>query len=222
MQALEHRSERLELVATILLGAATVASAWCSYQSELWNSNQLEKMGDASVADNESLRATDVANRNAIVDAATFTTLLQLEAQGDQRGADFMRARARPKFRPILDAWYARRRGRELPAGTPFEDPRYRAEVEGPAVAKRAEALELLKEANIANENSDRFMMRTVAFAMSLFFLGIAGQLRAASARRLAVLMGALVMVLALLSVVRLPLAARPSRIPKAGASGGE
>src|SRR5262245_17501394 len=115
-----ERSERLELVATLLLGVATVASAWCTYQSELWNSEQLEGMANANVVDTESLRATGVANRNAIVDAATFANLLQAESRGDERAVSFLLARARAAFRPILEEWYAHRDGRALASGTPF------------------------------------------------------------------------------------------------------
>src|SRR5215831_9140118 len=100
-----ERSERVELVATVLLGVATVASAWCTYQSELWNSEQLQLMADASVADNESLRATDVSNRNAIIDASTFVGVVQAEARGDERSVEYLLAHARPAFRPTLDAW---------------------------------------------------------------------------------------------------------------------
>lgn len=214
MPVIEERSERIELVATILLGVATVASAWCAYQSELWNSHQLQLMADASVADNESLRATDVATSNAIVDATTFATLLQSAAENDQRAVDLIRSRTRPPFRVLLDEWYAKRSGRELPPGTPFQDPRYRAQAEQPAAQLSARALSILKAANRANDSGDRFQMRTVLLAMSLFFLGIAGQLNARSARRLAVIFGALVLLLTLLSLARLPIAPRPSPRP--------
>jgi hypothetical protein len=207
----EH-SERLDLVATILLAVATVASAWCTYQSELWNSEQLEKMADANVVDTESLRASGVANRNAIVDAATYANLLQSESHGDERAARFILSHARPAFRPILDEWYSNRAGGKLPPGSPFEDPRYRAQIEDPASSLRATALTVLRRANEANANSDRFLMRTVLLAMSLFFLGISGQLRVRNSRRLAVVFGALVLIVTLLSLTRLPIAPRPGR----------
>jgi hypothetical protein len=211
--AIGERSERLELVATILLGVATVASAWCTYQSELWNSEQLEGMAKANIADTESLRATGVANRNAIVDAATFANLLQFEARGDQRAASYILSHARPPFRPVLEEWYSRRNGKTLPPGSPFDDPRYREEMEAPATTLRETALAVLRKANEANANSDRFVMRTVLLALSLFFLGLSGQLHARGARRTAVVFGAVVLIVTLLSMTRLPVAPRPARL---------
>jgi len=209
-----ERSERLELVATLLLGVATVASAWCTYQSELWNSEQLEGMAKANIIDTESLRATGVANRNAVVDAATFANLVQAESRGDQRAVRFLLSRARPAFRAVLDEWYAHREGSELPSGSPFDDPRYRTEMDGEASALRNTALAVLRKANAANEDSDRFVMRTVLLALSLFFLGLSGQLHTRSARRIAVVFGAVVLIVTLLSLARLPIAPRPSRVP--------
>src|SRR5262249_44216063 len=146
-----ERSEQLELIATLLLGVATVASAWCTYQSELWNSEQLEGMAKANVVDTESLRATGVANRNAIVDAATFANLLQAESPAARGAVRVLLSRARPPFRPILEEWYAHRENGELPSGSPFDDPRYRTEMENTSTALRNTAIAVLRRANEAN-----------------------------------------------------------------------
>lgn len=211
----DERSERLELVATVLLGVATLASAWCTYQSELWNSEQLEKMANANLAQTESLRATEVANRNAILDAATFANLVQAEARGDERAVRFLGARVRPAFKPILEAWVARGTKQGPPPGTPFDDPAYRAQADAEIARLRDQARALLQTANVANANSDRFVMRTVLFTLSLFFLGIAGQLNGRLSRRLALIFGAVVLVLTLLTLVRLPRAAPPGPVPR-------
>jgi len=45
---MDERSERLELVATVLLGIATAASAWCTYESQLWDGEQLRYLSSRS------------------------------------------------------------------------------------------------------------------------------------------------------------------------------
>jgi hypothetical protein len=209
---MQERAERLELVVTILLGVATATAAWCTYQGQLWNSQQLANMASANKLQTESLRATDVSTRNTIVDAATFARVLEAEARGDHRLARYLVALARAPFRPALQSWLAKASPSTLATSTPFDDPEYRtaAQKESVDLGKKADAA--LEAANAANENSDRFVMRTVTVALSLFFLGIAGQLRTRSARRLAVAFGALVLIVTLLSLARLERAARPQR----------
>jgi hypothetical protein len=206
---MDERSERLELVATVLLGIATATSAWCTYQAQLWDSEQLEDMARASKLQSESLRATDVATRNAVVDATTFAYTLEADARGDHRLARYWSEVARPEFRPALRTWLADR-AKSSTQTTPFENPEYRAAVQKPAQDLGARADTALEGAFKANHNSDLFGMRTVMVALSLFFLGIAGQLKARGARRLALGFGALVLIVTLVSLTRLPRAGAP------------
>jgi hypothetical protein len=211
---MDDRSERLELVATVLLGIATAASAWCTYQGQLWDSQQLQDMATASKLQSESLRATDVTTRNSVVDATTFAYVLEAEARGDHRLSRYLTEVARPQFRPLLEDWLEKRSTSGARASTPFDDASYKAAAQKPSLDLAARAQAAFDAASIANENSDLFVMRTVTIALSLFFLGIAGQLRTRGARRLAVAFGALVLVASLLSLTRLERAGRPQRRP--------
>jgi hypothetical protein len=209
---MQDRTERLELVTTILLGVATATAAWCTYEGQLWGSEQLANMARANKLQIESLRATDVSTRNTIVDAATFAKVLEAEAKGEHRLARVLIDLARPDFRPALQSWLARHSTSDVPTTTPFDDPAYRAAVQKPSADLEARADASLAAASIANENSDLFVMRTVMIALALFFLGIAGQLRSRAPRRLAVSFGALVLILTMLSLTRLERAPRPNR----------
>jgi hypothetical protein len=209
---MDDRSERLELVATVLLGIATATSAWCTYQAQLWSSKQLKGMAHANKLQSESLRATDVTTRQGIVDATTFANVLEAEARGDQRLTQYLTEVASPRFRPALKAWLAKGSMSARQATTPFDDESYRVAMQRSSNELEARADAELEAAFIANENSDLFGMRTVMAALSLFFLGIAGQLRSRGARRLAVAFGALVLVLTLLSLTRVERVARPHR----------
>jgi hypothetical protein len=210
MRDLESRSERLELVATILLGVATAAAAWCTYEAQLWSSRQLREMARASALQVASLRATEDGTRQTITDVVTFAAVAQAEARGDHRASRYFADIARPGFRQPLRAWQARTAADGLAPGTPFDDPAYRKAIVGEADALRAQANRSLLASTAANANGDLFVLRTAMFALSLFFLGIAGQLRTSQARRLALALGAAVLVLSLLSLTRLERAGRP------------
>ena len=206
----EERSERIELVVTVLLGIATATSAWCVYEGQLWGSKQLRDLAYANKLQSESLRATDVVTRQTVIDVTTFAYVLAAEARGDHRLSRYLTEVARPQFRPALEAWLAKRSTSTSQTTTPFDDPSYRAAMQKPSHELGVRADAALESAFIANENSDLFVMRTVMLALCLFFLGIAGQLRARAARRLAVAFGTLVLVLTLLSLTRLQRAGRP------------
>ena len=53
---------RLELVATVLLALATVATAWSGYQASRWNGEQAKAAARASAARIESVKAEGLAN----------------------------------------------------------------------------------------------------------------------------------------------------------------
>jgi len=73
------------------------------------------------------------------------------------------------------------------------------------------QALSDIATANAANEHSDGYVLHTVLFALSLFFLGATSEARRSSFRRAMLAMGALVFTLTVISVARLPRAHHPS-----------
>jgi hypothetical protein len=207
---IEDRSERLELVATVLLGIATAASAWCAYEGQLWNSAQLRAFARASRFEAESLRATDESTRNAVLDATAFANVVQAEARGDHRLARYVAEVARVEFRPALQSWLAARGSSASGEKSPFADGSYRAEAQRSAAALRSQSDDALAAARVANQNGDLFVLHAVILALSLFFLGISGQLKYRAPRRLAVAFGAFVLVATLVSLTRLQRAERP------------
>jgi hypothetical protein len=68
-----RKEGRLELVATVLLTLATVATAWSGYQASRWNGEQAKAAARASAARIESVKAEGLANAQSQVDVAVFT-----------------------------------------------------------------------------------------------------------------------------------------------------
>jgi hypothetical protein len=64
---------RVELIATVLLAVAAVATAWAAYQSGRWHSQQAKGQSAGIAARVESTRAANVANRQGQIDVALFT-----------------------------------------------------------------------------------------------------------------------------------------------------
>jgi hypothetical protein len=172
--AADHRQQRIELLATILLAAAAVATAWSTYQSAIWRGEQAKDSNAATAAHIASSEASTRAGQLVQIDVLTFAEWLDADVAGDEQLAGFYRERFRDEFRPAFDAWLATdpRENPDAPS-TPFAMSEY-------VVANAVEAERLYDEADVqtrrshqALERSDDYMLAVVLFAMSLFFAAL-------------------------------------------------
>ena len=170
--------DRVELVATVLLAIATVATAWSGYQSTRWNGEQSKAAARANALRIESSKAAGLANSQTEVDVATFTQWVDAYAQDQKRLADFYFKRFRKEFRPAIDAWIATRPLVNANAPlTPFAMPEYKL-----AARARSERLDAQADAQsaIARRDIQRatdYVLGVVLFASALFFAGISTKL---------------------------------------------
>ncbi len=171
-----HR--HMELLATILLAIAAVATAWSSYQSARWSGVQAIDFSKSNAARVESTQASDQAGQEIEVDVLTFSQWVDAYAAGDQRLARFYLDRFRDEFKPAVRAWIATRPLKNPNApSTPFAMPQYK-------LAKKAQAHRLQAQADLAsaaarqsNQRSDNYVLAVVLFAAALFFAGISTKL---------------------------------------------
>ncbi|HVU49744.1 MAG TPA: hypothetical protein VHL80_03600 [Polyangia bacterium] len=197
--------DNVEITSWVLLAAATVASAWCAYQASLWNGDQMRGVSSAGVAQFASTRKLSNVNREVVIDVGTYLDYVGADLRGDAALAAFLRAQARPDFKPALEAWIARKASRRAALPTPFALPEYRLPELEEMARLDEKARADIEEANTANENSDGYVLHTVLFALALFFLGGTSQLRRRGPRRAMLVLGSLVLLLTVISVARLP-----------------
>jgi hypothetical protein len=173
------RIDRVEVVATVLLAIAAVATAWSSYQASRWNGEQAKAFSRGNAARIESTRASGLADAQTQIDVATFTQWANAYAVGEKKLATFYFRRFRLEFKPAVDAWIATRPLRNAAAPlTPFAMPQYK-------VAARAEADRLEAEADAYSakgradvQRATNYVLGVVLFAVSLFFAGMSTKLR--------------------------------------------
>jgi hypothetical protein len=208
----EHRTQdATEVVTAVLLAVATVASAWCAYQAALWSGDQTRDLAKANNAHFRSLRASNDASVALLIDVTTFINYVESEARGEQKTGDYIVAHARQEFRPVLERWIAERRRGGDAIDPPFKPPRYKLAGLEKANELAGEADAATQAANEANERSDLFVLHTVLFAIALFFLGSSSAARHRGVRRAMMVAGALMLVLSVISMARLPRASRGS-----------
>jgi Na+-translocating ferredoxin:NAD+ oxidoreductase RnfD subunit len=175
---------RVELVATVLLALATVATAWSGYQSTRWNGEQVKAGGRANALRIASTKAAGLANTQTEIDVATFTQWVNAYAQEQQELADFYFKRFRKEFKPAVNAWIATRPLKNPKAPlTPFAMPQY--ELAAQAGAERLDAQAELFVAQVRRDiqRSSNYVLGVVLFASSLFFAGMSVKLRSPKLR---------------------------------------
>jgi hypothetical protein len=171
--------DRVELVATVLLAVATVATAWSGYQSTRWNGEQAVAGGRANALRIESARAAGLANAQTEIDVATFTQWVDAYTLDHRDLADFYFKRFREEFKPAVDAWIATRPLKSADAPpTPFAMPEYKLQARADAdrLEAQAEVFAGLVRRNI--QRASNYVLAVVLFASALFFAGMSTKLR--------------------------------------------
>ncbi len=172
-----HR-DRVEVIATVLLAVATVATAWSGYQSTRWNGEQAKAGGRATALRIESAKAAGLANTQTGVDVATFTQWVDAYALHEKELADFYFRRFRPEFKPAVDAWVATKplKSRSAPL-TPFAMPQYKLKARADAERLDAAAAGFSARVLTNIQRASNYVLGVVLFASALFFGGMSAKL---------------------------------------------
>jgi len=196
-----------EIVATVILAVATLATAWSGYQSARWSGVQAEDYSRASALRIQSTLASSTAMQLSQIDIGLFTNWINAYSQNNQDLMRFYQTRFRPEFKPAFDAWLATdpKNNPQAPP-SPFAMPEY-------VLAKNTEAADLQKQAeamfgaaNDANEIADRYVLNTVILASVLFLAGLASQVKSLLMRSMVVVFALIILVWGMYSIIILPI----------------
>ena len=188
------RLARLELIATVLLALATVATAWSSYQASRWNAEQAKAAAGANALRISSAKSDALANAQSQVDVATFVPWVDAYVHRDVELAGFYRRRFRSEFKPAVDAWVATRPLKNAAAPlTPFAMPQYRLAARAEAQRADAQAGAFTARALRDVQRSTNYILCAVLFAAALFFAGMSARLTSTTMRRLLLALGLVV-----------------------------
>jgi hypothetical protein len=185
---------RLELIATVLLALATVATAWSSYQASRWNAEQAKAAARANALRISSAKSDALANAQSQVDVATFISWVDAYVHHENDLADFYRRRFRAEFKPAVDAWIATRPLKNARAPlTPFAMPQYRLAAREEAAFAETQAGAFTARALRDVQRSTNYILCAVLFAAALFFAGMSARLASTTTRRILLAMGVVV-----------------------------
>lgn len=173
----------LEVVAVVLLGIATVGTAWCGLQSALW-SGEADRIANVAAEERaDANRLFGLATQAIAYDATTVANYAQAVVADDARLQKFYRTLlVRKAFVSYLDSWEAEIKAGGIPKNL-TEDEHYLAEVFGPYRATQSQADLDAKAAEIAGRTGDLYVLATVLLAVSMFFAGVTASFRSPTLR---------------------------------------
>ena len=203
----ERREYWWSLLAAIVLSAATLASAWCGYQSSSWGSVYSSESRTANTARMESSRQAAIADRQLMTDLMLFTSWVEAEILEQELIANEISDRFLPHFKPAFEIW---RNGPithgHLPDGNPFDLDEYQLPSQQAADEATARADTAILRADEASEISGRYVLATVLFASVLFLAGIASKLSQPRISHSVIVLAALSLFGAITTVLSLPI----------------
>jgi hypothetical protein len=196
----------IEILAVLLLGVATIGSAWCGYQATQWNGRSSDLSREQSEARVEGARVFGLATQLVFYDATTTAQLAQAIASEDEALAAFLReALVRPEFAERIRDWEEEvadsgRAPANLLTDQAYLDAQF---AEYRELETAADALGV--EAREASDNADQYVLTTLLLAAALFFAGVTTSFRIRVARVALLAGSALVIAYAAATLAELP-----------------
>ena len=219
------RTDRIELIATIVLSIAAILTAWSVFQGGKWGGIESFQLAEANAARTESVRADNTANEQALADITMFDNwLLALQEDFDsgliQRDdpldahpeaiSSFFYRHMRDEFKPAIEAWVAtdpfRSLGVEESSLLPYQMDEYQLAARQEAIRLETVAEGHVEGAYESNGTSDSYIFTAVLFATVLFFAGVSGKMGGHRNREIVLSLGILILIGTLIFLVTLPI----------------
>ena len=197
----------IEMVTVLVIGLATVGTAWCGYQAAQWNGVQSAATSASTDSRVEASRLFGLATQKASYDSSMIVQYAQAVQAGNTALVAFYRATLiREEMLPVIDRWEA-----EIKAGgTPtrlIEDASYVDAQLGPYRAATAKADASSKVALQAGATSHDYIINTILLAVALFFSGVTSSFSFRPARLLLVVAAIATVAVAAVNLADLPVA---------------
>ena len=198
-------TDRVELVATIIMSLAAIFTAWAAFQSAKWSGEQATNFSKAGASRTESTRFDTRAGQLASIDVSVFIAFADAVNSDANEGlidlgpgvdfeptegtlSGFWYERVRDEFRPAFEAWltlFTNDRSNAPPTPFAMEE----CTIADAAEADRLQTVadEFATAAGEANQNSDDYVLTAVAFALVLFFGGVSSKLASRTNRYIAI-----------------------------------
>lgn len=186
---------RLEGLATLLMAIATIATAWCAYQSTVFSSEEEFALHDAEEINRQVHSTQARATQLRLLDVNLFSNWANAYVSGSKALQDFYTDRFPPRLSAAFKAWMEQ---------DPFNNPKaakhplivkeYQVAEDSVATDLEQQYKKKLAVAYETNSHSEHYVLLTVIMASILFFGGIASNIQQLSTKKALVIASALIL----------------------------
>lgn len=195
----------IEMLAVLLLGIGSVATAWCGIQASRWNGEEERESRDAGLLRTEASEEFALGTQKFSYDANMVTQYAAAVVSGNDQLQQFLLDNVvRPEFLPLLQEWEATIAGGGSPTNL-FEDQEYLASLFAVSTERSAASDAALERSNQASENADEYLLLTLLTATALFFAGVTTSFSSKPARLALLSVGGVVLAFTAARLIDLP-----------------
>jgi hypothetical protein len=168
-------SETILILTTILMGLASIATAFCGYQASFWGGDAAAISLRMNSLHSKSAELALTANQLTIIDVQLFTQWLDAFSSGNKQQAEYYLARFRTEAKPAFEKWLAQDpfNNPKAPA-SPFIMEEYVLQKQLDAARLERDADELSNQALLARQKSTDYAVNTILLASASLFAGLA------------------------------------------------
>ena len=165
----DRPTERIEMWTAVVLGLATILSAWIGFQASTWSSSMSTNYAQAGRFHREALKVDNRIGQQAIIDRGAFDRWTEASAHKDITLAGTIERRFSPQLAKCFGEWKVQGSPVDV---TPLDLPDY-AEPSARESALEQQAGDANARAEYANKVHDQYIMFEIGTATALFFLGL-------------------------------------------------
>lgn len=164
-----------EPATVILMGLATLCTAWSSFENSRWSSLARGFKEQSDALSREALALHVESLQVKMVHYQIFSDLVNAELEGDLKRYDFYSKRLIDELKPAFEAWLAKRPFENAAtSGHPFTEEYYKPRNQEKIAITRTQTEKANKESDIASDHASDHLSNTVIFSAVLFFAGTA------------------------------------------------
>jgi hypothetical protein len=172
---IKFRAEWIEILSAAILALATIATAWCAYQSARWSGVMTINFAKSNTARTQSTKAQMAGGQLIQVDVGLFLQYVDAVVSDQPQLADFVESRwFSDELKAATTAWLATDplNNPDAPK-SPFAMAEYTSRNLELSQSYDTLADSYRKDALDSNQRSDNYVLLAVLFASVLFFAGI-------------------------------------------------
>ena len=196
----DPRSKRLEIWIAALLGVVAVITAFATYKAVLEDGDTLAKFNEGIALTDQASQRYTAGTQEYSTDQATYLEWVKSTQGGEEDIAEYFRETL---FSPELEKGVKWVEDGPDDAISPFQDesPYNRPEWDEAADLDK-QTTAAFEEAQVHDEDGDKYVLATVVLSIALFLLGIAGVNRQFRVQRGLTILGAVVTVVGIVQIL--------------------